>query len=259
MFLLRKWYCDSVSPEGDVFLGYWARLTWGPVTIPYVSGLYKHRHHPARERSLIRSCAAPALDRGTLEWDCRGLGIKGHWRATAAPCERVLLNDAGGSITWRCHIPAANSRVILADAAPIAGAGYAEELTMTVRPWLLPMDELRWGRFVSPQSALTWIEWRGRTDRQWVFLNGAAVAGAAIGGDRVRLAGNGDGLHLNHAVCLRDGPLARTALRRLRGARRWLLRGIEDAHETKWLSQGTLTIGARACSGWAIHEVVRFR
>ena len=37
MFLLTKGYCDCLSADGDAFLGYWAKLSWGPVTIPYVS------------------------------------------------------------------------------------------------------------------------------------------------------------------------------------------------------------------------------
>ncbi|HJW74510.1 MAG TPA: hypothetical protein VJ787_02400, partial [Thermoleophilia bacterium] len=72
-------------------------------------------------------------------------------------------------------------------------------------------------------------------------------------------AGDRGVLELREAMPLREGPLASTALRAIPGARYWLLRGIEHAHETKWLSAGTLTTATHASSGWAIHEVVRLR
>jgi hypothetical protein len=196
---------------------------------------------------------------GTLEWDCRTLGIRGRWRASQPPFHRTLADDAGGSITWRCHVPAAAVDVQLADGRSLVGLGYAEELTLSIALSRLPFDELRWGRFVSDRDSLTWIQWQGRTPRQWVIQNGVAVSGATIDEKAVRLAGDCGVLEIHDTVTLRDGPLASTALHTIPGARLWLLKGIERAHETKWLSAGTLTTATHASSGWVIHEVVHVR
>lgn len=259
MLLLTKWYCDCVSANGDVFLGYWAKLSWRGFTIPYASSLVKRAHHQPREKSVVRACPAPVIHGGTLEWTCRTIGIQGRWNTSQPPYHQVLLDDTDGSITWRCHVPAAAAHVQLADAASLDGLGYAEELTLSIPPSRLPFDVLQWGRFVSDSDALAWIMWRGSTPRQWVIHNGVAVSGATIDENGVRLAGDRGVLELRDAVPLREGPLALTALRAIPGARRWLLRGIEHAHESKWLSAGTLTTATHASSGWAIHEVVRLR
>jgi hypothetical protein len=42
MFLLSKWYCDCVSDGGDAFVAYWARLSWGPIAIPYSALGWRH-------------------------------------------------------------------------------------------------------------------------------------------------------------------------------------------------------------------------
>lgn len=259
MLLLTKWYFDCVSVDGDAFLGYWAKLCWGPVTIPYAASVFRAAAGPSRERGGLRVCPPPAIHGGTLEWDCRTLGVHGRWRASQPPCQLTLVDDADGSITWRCHVPAAAVRVQLADGRSLAGLGYAEELTLSVAPSRLPFDELHWGRFVSDRDSLTWIQWQGRTPRQWVIQNGVAVSGATIEENEVRLAGDHGVLEIHDTVTLRDGPLASTALRTIPGTRYWLLRGIEHARETKWLSAGTLTTATHASSGWVIHEVVHVR
>jgi len=258
MFHLTKWYCDCVSPEGGVFLGYWAKLSWGPFTIPYVASIYKPASEPAIDRSALRSCPPPVEHDGRLDWACRPLGIHGSWIASAPPYRRVLLNDAIGSITWECERPAAQARVELAGAPPITGDGYAERLTLSVHPRHLPFDELRWGRFVSAADVLTWIDWRGSANRRWVFHNGIEVSGAIVGDASIQAAGAGV-LELSACVPLREGRLAATALRKIPGAGRWLLRGVPAAHERKWLARGTFRSGTHTSEGWAIHEVVRIR
>ena len=258
MFHLTKWYCDCVSADGDTFLGYWAKLSWGPFRLPYVSALYKPAHGLPRESTAIRSSPPPAIHGETLDWSCPELGIHGHWHASQPPSRRTLLDDRGQSIVWCCHVPAAAARVQIAGAAPLTGSGYAEELRLSFTPSRLPFDELRWGRFVSDDDALTWIQWRGGTTAQWMFHNGVEVSGV-VDTTSVRLLDNRGVLELGDAVPLQDGPLAATALRVIPGARHWLLRGIGRAHETKWLSRGTLTAGPHSVSGWVIHEVVDLR
>ena len=41
------------------------------------------------------------------------------------------------------------------------GTGYAERLELSIRPWRLPIRELRWGRFVSEGASMAWIDWQG--------------------------------------------------------------------------------------------------
>ncbi|NIR43875.1 MAG: hypothetical protein GWN99_07855 [Gemmatimonadetes bacterium] len=259
MFLLSKWYCDCVSDEGNAFVGYWARMRWGPLSIPYAAVLDKPRNRAAREQCVLRSCPPPTLRGDELRWDCRRLGVRARWRDHLPAISRVLLETAAGSITWRCHVPRARARIELAGAGQLSGLGYAELLTLSLKPWRLPFRQLRWGRFLSTEDALTWIEWDGEAPRQWVFHNGVELSGATVQSESVELPGDRGVLELRESVALREGRLAATALRPVPAAFLWLPAGIRKAHEVKWLARGTLTTGTRSSPGWAIHEVVRLR
>lgn len=248
-----------MTDEGDAFVGYWARLSFGPFTLPYAAILYKPARQATEERAVIRSSAAPALQNGELRWDVPRLGVTGRWTSRIPGYRRTLLESPGGSIVWDCHVPCAEARIDLAGRGRLSGLGYVEHLTMSVKPWRLPFDELRWGRFLSADDAVIWTEWRGREPRQWVFHNEQEVTNATIGVERVEWPTESAILELRSAVPIREGPLASTALRAVPGARLWLRRGIEHAHEVKWLAAGTLSTKARLSSGWAIHEIVRLR
>jgi hypothetical protein len=260
MIVLSKWYCDCVSDEGIAFIGYWAHLRWGILAIPYAATLYRPLDDGPRERYSLRGCTEPSTRDNGLSWDCGRLGIRAAWTAAGVPAvQRVLLETPDGSVTWRCHFPRAQARIDLAGTGQVSGLGYAEHITLSVKPWRLPFEELRWGRFLSAEDAVTWIEWRGREARQWVFHNDAELQGATIDTERVELPGDRGVVELRDAVVLREGRLASTALRAIPGARFWLPGGIRHAHETKYLSRGTLATSTRSSSGWAVHEVVRLR
>jgi len=256
-FRLTKWYCDCVSQTGDVFVGYWANASYGPVSIPYVASFEKPAHGIAREQAAFRACAAPTLRGDVLDWRCDELGIRGCWQRSVKPCRKMLLNDASGSILWDCRIPAATAQVGV-DHRVLVGLGYAEELTVSVAPSRLPFDDLEWGRFVSERESLTWIVWRGGMPTEWVFRNGSEVSGAVVDDRHVRLP-DGGLLEFADTVPLRERGLAAAVPRGVPGARWWLLRGIRNARETKWLSRGTFGVGPHRSVGWVIHERVRLR
>jgi hypothetical protein len=259
MFRLAKWYCDCVCPEGDVFLGYWARATWNRIGIPYEATVLKPFCGALSELAVVRHSPPPSMEEDAIQWRSQRLGFEGHWRATVPPCRQVLLDDATGSLVWNCCAPAAAAHVRMRDGRVLEGLGYVEQLTMTVAPRNLPFDELRWGRFVSERHSLTWISWRGRAARQWVFLDGVEVPRAVIGDRGVQLPAGRGCLEIGDATPLREGLLASTALRIVPGARFCLLRGIERASEAKWLSAGTMLADGQSSCGWVIHELIRVR
>jgi hypothetical protein len=259
MFYLTKWYCDCVSDDGDAFIGYWARMRWGPVAIAYAATLYKPAGDATRERYSIRRCAAPVLTEDELLWDCERLGLRGMWKLQAPAVECRLLDTAEGAITWRCHVPSARVRIELAGLGRISGLGYAERLDLSIKPWRLPFDELHWGRFLSPEDAVIWIEWRGEESRRWIFHNDTELPGSSLQAGRVELEGGQGIVELEDGAVIREGRLASTATGGLPAAALWLPGRIRRAHETKRLSRGSLTSGTRSSTGWAIHEIVRLR
>jgi hypothetical protein len=142
----------------------------------------------------------------------------------------------------------------------IRGLGYAEHLSMTLPPWRLPVDTLRWGRFLAPEHSVVWIDWEKESDgRTWIFVNGTEVRGK-VSEEGIFFEGGRVDLPASSRLVLRRGRLSHL-LRNLPLPLRTRLgsRGLA-IHETKWRTRGVRECpGAPPVEGWAIHEVVRFR
>jgi hypothetical protein len=132
-------------------------------------------------------------------------GLHSRWSGLAQPIERCLLDTPDIRIDWRCVAPLAWAEVDLAGKRAIRGLGYVEQLVLKLRHWRLPFDEIRWGRFLSSDSVLVWIQWLGRTARQWVFLNGREVGGATLTAKGMKLPSSRGALVLGDGVLVRDG------------------------------------------------------
>jgi hypothetical protein len=256
MFQLSKWYLDCVTDTGDAVILYWASIRWGPLRLHYGATLQNPASGEPTHRYTLRPGSEPAVVHGEVQWACPRLGFSGTWSARSAGIERTLLDGPQGMIHWHCVSPRAAATVRIGDDM-VQGQAYVEHLTMTLKPWRLPFDELQWGRFLSPADTLIWIQWRGSMPRTWVWLNGAERRRAGVTEDRVELPEDGVVLDLRGGRVLRSGRLASTALRSIR-AFTALIPRWRTAHETKWLTRGTLSRHDETSAGWAVHEVVRW-
>jgi hypothetical protein len=208
-------------------------------------------------RTTLQESSAPRADGSAIEWSSPRLKLAGLWEADARPIKRTLLESSAGKIEWNCLQPRARAEITLGENVRLVGLGYVEQLTMTVPPWRLPFDELRWGRFLSAEDALVWIDWRGAHSLNLSFHNGAPAERASLTDDEL-VAGEVS-LALDCGTVLREGALVETALNMIPGIDRLFPFRILGAHERKWLSRGVLKKQtAETSCGWAIHEVVRW-
>ena len=161
MWMLSKWYQDCVTDAGDAFIGYHASLRINRLTLPYAQVIVKPHARPTRSRSTFRRTSQPVSADSRLDWHCDRLGVSGRWSGHAPSYRRTLYQAPDGAIRWHCTLPCAQAEVTLEDGHTLTGLGYAEYLEVTLQPWRLPIRELRWGRFLSTEDAVTWIEWRG--------------------------------------------------------------------------------------------------
>lgn len=255
-FRLTKWYFDAVSPQGQVGVVYRVRLVIGPCTF-CVSALLR-ADAPGLLHETSALCTLGHLDEepGQLVWRCPRLEFEGRWRAAASPVERTLIAGAGGSVVWRCLMPAADAEVAWRGER-WTGRGYVECLDMTMAPWRLPIDELLWGRFVGPRSSIVWIRWRGEHPLTLVLDGGVEAAGAEIDDEGLGVPGRWD-LRMEQPAVLRDGTLEEVSLRPLGKLARMIPRRIRATCETKWLAQAVLRRSDADTPerGWALHERV---
>lgn len=143
------------------------------------------------------------------------------------------------------------------------GKGYAEQLIMTVPAWKIPMDELRWGRFVSDENSMVWIELRKDERKKWLWVNGEKEENCFIEDESVSVPDKKLILQLDKGVVLESEKkilsVVEKIIRYIPGFNKLIPLQFIMADETKWLSNGRLLINGKTVSeGKAIHELVNF-
>ncbi|MHB8838145.1 MAG: hypothetical protein ACYC7F_04250 [Gemmatimonadaceae bacterium] len=252
-----KWYLDTVEPDGAAAIAYWASLTWHGVHIAWQNVTRYALDQPPAERSSLRGMPAPVLADRQVSWHAARIGLETVHEATSPGVSITLLDDARGRIGWECLAPSARAQ-FTDEAGARQGVGYVERMTMTVPPWELPIDELRWGRWVSDDAAtsMVWIDWRGPLPRRWVVQDGAVFTDVTVRDDGVEVSAGR--LALAPPRTLHDRSVGRF-LRRLSDLAHVAARIPISWHETKWCNRATWTsVAGVATEGWAIHEVAKF-
>lgn len=266
-FQLRKWYADLLEPAtGQLHICYVSELRWGRLALRFTNRLRfpapaagQPAPKPDTTASFAQAATAELSDAGRV-FTLRQRGLHGVWQGQGqVPAVReVLLETARGSVLWECFLPAATARLTLG-AATHAGLGYVERLTLTLPPWQLPLQTLRWGRLVLPGHALVWVRWDGPAPRHLLFHNGRRYADEGhIGDDTLRFGPYE--VTFTDKQPLRAGPVGRTVFSRFGWFRRLFPARVFDLDEVKWRSWATLRTlgGAVVTSGYAVHERVEW-
>jgi hypothetical protein len=207
-----------------------------------------------RSRTSLRRFRIDQKDR-RINIELPGLKVVDEWKADSAPVQQTVYGTSAGCVQWNCRQPKSFARIRIGD-RELAGLGYAECLTLTLPPWQLPMRELRWGRFVSAQDSLIWIDWRGPYSTSFAVHNERMLDLHSI--SETELAISGATLHMTESIPIRIGRLADTVLPGAPALRRICPHSVFDIEERKWRSRGVLDTGDRRGEGFVIHEVVHW-
>jgi hypothetical protein len=252
-FQLTKWYFDCVSEPGDALIVYCAHLGWRGLGLYYSSTLLSVKDK-VTSRSSVRRFAAPIESDQSTELKLRPIGVCGTWRPLQPQIRQTILDGPQGSIEWRCMQPKAQVNATVCGDT-LAGLGYAECLRLTIPPWDLPLTRLHWGRFLSRDHCLVWIDWQGPHRHRCLFHNGIECAATGIS-EREIAFGQREQLQLDCGKSLREGQLGDTVLPATPSLRRFFPGSMFAIRERKWRSRGRLQLGSEEVFGWAIHEVV---
>lgn len=264
-FHLTKWYLDAVGEDGRVLVGHYGLLSWKGMSFRHASVLLCDRAGHVTERWASHGTSPPLLEEGSVRWTSSRPAVNGVWTQAAGFAGNAdagafrLLETAEGTVDWNCLVPAARVRATLPDGSLLEGVGYAEKLELSIRPWRLPIQELRWGRFLSGGSSLVWIDWRGSEPLSVALLDGRRAEVSSIDDTSVVLAEPRGRLDLLPSVVLRDGLLGGPVLGRVPGLSRTLPARMLRVHETRRIARGVLAFenGSRR-EGDALFEVVRW-
>ncbi len=264
MFTLAKWYLDVVADDGTVAVAYSARLSFAGVVLTYASTLVSCAGTPAQEDSAFGGADALRLENMGLEadavltWHHPALSVRGSWRRLGPAIEQRLLRSSGGDISWRCEMPRACVELD-AGGRRITGSGYAEHLTLTLPPWRLPFNYLRWGRFVSRTGSVIWIAWEGADRRQFVWHDGVLQPEAVIDARAIHGLAGGATLHLDEPRDICDRPVFAKLAGRLPHGLRRASGPIASMVEHKMIAPSRLVVPGECTNlGWSVFEEVRW-
>ena len=254
-FTLSKWYMDCIDADGNMFIGYAAFIRWKDLSFNYSNSLI-YTGKISTATSLVR-VVPPVMKDSELYWRSRGLKAGGTWKADADGISEQLIKNEKGEINWSCIMPKAIAEVSSKDLL-FKGMGYAEKLEMTMKPWDLPVQEIRWGRVVSESVYLVWIVWKGSCPLRFAYLDGEKVSEIEVTDTYVYLPSKGIKVTFFDTVTLREGPVIATAFARIKWIQSFFPGNILNTFECKWRSRATLKAGAKTHTGWAIHESVKW-
>lgn len=198
-----------------------------------------------------------------ITWSDRQFDVSGCWKSLTTPVNARLFDSGEGFIDWKCHQPASGVTLKFNERT-IEGTGYAEQLILTMPPWKIPIDELRWGRFGSIDYQMVWIELREEEKLQWLWLNGEKIENCIIEDDHIFIAGKDLMLNLDRSVVLESEKKIFSVVERLTrfmpGFNKIMPLKFLMAQEDKWLSKGKLLKRDEVITrGTSIHELVSFK
>ena len=254
-FSLEKYYVDLVTAEGQYFIGYSARLIWGAIKINYRATL----HHPSllgvNAGPSLSSRGGPVEDDSILTWRSPRLGFDGQWRRLASAERQVLHEEDAGFVDWNCSQPSARAQLTTTSGATYHGLGYVEFLNLTIPPWHLGLRTLLWGRFVSEDHSVVWIEWQGKHDLLLLIYDGQRAANPRISDGYVRC--DDFDLSLDRAETIREDSIGETLVSKVPSVLRAAPIEFLGGRERKYVSRGRLAfVDGSDHTGWVIHERV---
>lgn len=255
-FSLTKWYLDVVTEAGAFAIAYWGEVRWGGVHLSFSAVQSGARGVAAPWQASAHHIDPPSCDGPDICWTAAPLGVLVEGRGTTPTISQELVATPQGRISWCAELPRAAMRIQLGDRL-LEGLGYVERLELTLPPWRISAHTIRWGRFVTADVSMAWIDWKGDVPLTHVFRDGARLERATVSDHAVECP-EGVTLTMNDSRVItsdRVGGLL-APLRALQS----LMAPIARLHQTRWLSRGTLTQPGRPpVVGWVIHELVTFQ
>lgn len=262
-FHLSKWFLDFTGENGEAMIFYAAKLSWYGFSASYTSWLRYDPGTGVHLKTRFSKVQFPKLNGQLISWNDPKFGVSGTWEALAASVQARIFDSEEGYLDWKCHQPASKVQLRINDRV-LEGRGYAEQLILTVPPWKLDMDELRWGRFCSAENNMVWIGLNGKEQRQWLWLNGEKTENCILEEDCITIPDKNLIVNLDRGVTLEAEKkifnVVGKLIRYIPGLNKVIPVSFLMADEHKWLSRGQLQKDGKILSeGMAIHELVNFK
>lgn len=256
-FCLDKTYFDFTDAEGNCFILYSARLKTGFFQIPYAAYIFSGSDGKVTEASAL-AAGVVRQEGDSIFFTNDKLQVSGQWQGGGMAVSSTLYQNGKGIVHWDCHHPLATATIRFGDQS-FTGLGYAETLRLSVKPWQLPIDELRWGRFLANGTSITWIQWKGKYPLNKIYHNGVEYNDALFENDRIFFNNGACCLHFEQPSLLRKVRFAEHAAK-IPLLKFLLKKALLHSLEIKYKSPTSFTAAnGTVCHGWSIFETVTWQ
>lgn len=250
MISIKKYYFDGIHNQGNSFILYEARLKIFGFSIPYSSYMLSENGEFVEKSVLLRS----EIGQGNSSFQNEKLKIFGKWQQIYEGFSEVLLDYAIGKLHWDCRVPKARFQVSINEKS-FEGLGYSELLMMNFSPWKLPISTLKWGRFLSENHTIVWIEWQGTHPLKKVYWNGNLVENVEISDKGIVFYDKNAQLTFENPISIKNEKLLSIADKypflKLFFSKKFL-----QSREMKFKSKSVFTIDNQSESGFSLYETV---
>jgi len=231
---------DCIDKSGNLFLGYASSLKWKRIEINYASTLTCTYDNKIETATTLRNQSYPTFMNGIFDWHNDQLKTNGHWTSVDPMVKENILCETSGTLIWTCNQPKSLVKLRCDEMTFDSAIGYTETVEMTILPWLLPITNLKWGRFLSKKTTLIWIIWEGEHNYNFVYYNGIRINAATVTDTEVVLNKQEMTLEFSDTVTLRHGTLASTIFSHIPVLNKMIPAGFLNSQECKWRSRGEL-------------------
>jgi hypothetical protein len=254
-FKIEKCYFDCIDNQGNCFIIYWARIELSFLRLVYSAVIFNDSDGFTTENSTFKKVSKPLISR-TISYSNEFLNTELTFEGTDSPIQLSLYKkNSANELIWECHHPKAVAEIIY-NGNVYKGLGYAETLFSTINPLRLPIDELRWGRFLSDSYTIIWINWKGTYPLTRLYLNGILYEDALFEIDNIVFGEGAYILRFSEIRSVRSGNLA-ALFSKMIYLRVLISRRILNTMERKYKAKSMLYLNSEFLSdGWSLYEVV---
>lgn len=258
-FYIKKIYADSVDNDGNLFICYFAKIKWNMINLNYSFKLHiDTKNDIFKEVSSFKNFQMPNINNDIFEYESKNINLSYKFKNISPTfiSEKLFENNDNETVNWNCF-QAISETEINSDNKLYKGLGYAEILEMNVKPWKLPINILKWGRFVSKEHSLIWIVWEGNHPISNFWLDGKLIEIDNINQSGIKFKVNNIELKFVDTFNIRDGKVV-NLLPKASKLLNSIGNKIINLHETKYLSKSILSINNLEFIGWSIYEEVQW-
>lgn len=254
-FKIEKFYLDCIDDTGNCFIVYWAKVEFLLARFFYSGLIFCENEGSTIEKSSFRMTPKPVINK-TINLNNRYLKIDLILKGIDDPISLSLYkNSHNNELIWNCHHPKSVAEIIY-NGNKYKGYGYAETLVSFIKPWDLPIGELRWGRFLSDSDTLIWISWKGNYALNKVILNSYEFNDAIFEKDSIIFGEGTYHLKFSNIQVIRKGKISRV-FSKMPYLKIFFNIRILNTVEIKFKAKTILNKNSLLLSkGWSLFEIV---